>query len=1472
MKIKGPESGKLSKVIHLADIHIRPGDRLKSRYDEYSIVFTRLIEILSGLDCVKDHECVIVVCGDIFHVKNHTDSLSMKLFNIFISSLGRLAPTYIIQGNHDYRQDLIDCPDILSGLFYENQKYNIEYLHDTGCYTVDGTDVGFSVVSVKDTLVAGDTHQQVDDLPPFPTDFEENVSMRIALFHGTVIHAKYQNYTEATEGYPLDWFAGHDIVMLGDIHLQQIDMDGAFPWGYPGSLIQQNIGEAVFGHGFLLWDLETKTATEHHITNDFGSIYLRLRDSKWQTMVRRKYVDLETVSGLPINLSIIIRGNSTHDDLLGLDDIFGKQGIQYKILKGALRNDLVEIADDVGKGSIEGLCAYNSPQTWIDYIDEKLKTIGDAGTIDIDWKQWIMHPETLIVNDPVRCVASTVKSCNDDIIKEVNKLEMSLCSDVVKNSLKLVYLEWKWLFCYADNCWIDFTDSERNICVINGDNSFGKSSFFDIICLALFGSNITSRYNDKHSAGVICTQKPTDLPAESSIIFEINGIEYSLHRRYQHKDIHRLEIKEVTLSEYDVSEEKYVIIKSGTKAINEWIGQNIGSKDQFLLSCMLTQKSDKDFFSLKAPEQTKLLEGALNIESIKLFENVFRVAINKHKTIIKNTRDQRQDSDEIDVISSPELKSNGIESKIDNENNDEITRLEEELRGININTEFITDYALDEAKIMKKIDLFEKRISENKVEEDREVLLERRGKLNAEIEQLGKINKKHICTLDIAKKQLKKKIVVAPVLSEEDYIAWKTNYDNILKSIPNLKKLIKFCKDKNMPDNDGDPIEMEAEVSHQQKMIEDKKLLKLDADALEKCYMETEKTMVSTFDRQQTLNEEIKQHSIDMTEIRTQLEKQEKIIEDIVDVAKPGCLIEDCEKWFEQYDILSKTIDHDRIEYERVNTIMTEYSNLQSKHNEATAQIESLEEEIKDLPFNPKCKSCQAQPWRVKIRNFKAECIELNDKIEIIEKEHNIDDLNNILDRLEEIVDRYDDMCTKIDDWNDKRDSCIAYNLFLEKRLIEREKLHEIRSKYKALDAIIEKERTEISQLILNYDKIRIQYNDISYVRSNYNEWQKTMEYIANSEKFQQYNQYCSVSEQKDEWDQYIIQRDQYNDWKTKYNCSKYAVLSAECDDIGIMLSNLDKLDEYQHTLEHWNMVLNNKASYIRQCKIETQLGNLRRKQMEITTELAKNSVKLEHNQQISATNKAIDDFIVMMEGRKSALMRLMEIFKGFKNWLYGSKIVPNLIIETNKIVDPILDTDCYLDGGVNENVEFSWFIADGDNISTVQTAGGFREFIFGLAIRIAMSYLGATSVMCNQLFIDEGFVAGSSNNLEKIPEFIKGLLGVYDSVFLVTHLDVVRQATEKTICIERLESQKLSRIQCGKHRKLLADRRIRVKVGVNTPLPDGDITLPKPEFLFSDEDRCGLCKVILKNGKLCKAKVKKDADLCSRHYKLING
>jgi hypothetical protein len=45
----------------------------------------------------------------------------------------------------------------------------------------------------------------------------------------------------------------------------------------PSSLIQQNFGENVSGHGFLFWDVETKTFTEYDVENNTSLYTIKIK-------------------------------------------------------------------------------------------------------------------------------------------------------------------------------------------------------------------------------------------------------------------------------------------------------------------------------------------------------------------------------------------------------------------------------------------------------------------------------------------------------------------------------------------------------------------------------------------------------------------------------------------------------------------------------------------------------------------------------------------------------------------------------------------------------------------------------------------------------------------------------------------------------------------------------------------------------------------------------------------------------------------------------------------------------------------------------------------------------------------------------------------------------------------------------------------------------------------------------------------
>ena len=75
-------------------------------------------------------------------------------------------------------------------------------------------------------------------------------------------------------------FDGFDMAMLGDIHKRQTFGKGYEHIAYAGSMIQQNHGELLENHGYLLWDIPTRTFTEHHIHNDYGFLTVDVVDGK----------------------------------------------------------------------------------------------------------------------------------------------------------------------------------------------------------------------------------------------------------------------------------------------------------------------------------------------------------------------------------------------------------------------------------------------------------------------------------------------------------------------------------------------------------------------------------------------------------------------------------------------------------------------------------------------------------------------------------------------------------------------------------------------------------------------------------------------------------------------------------------------------------------------------------------------------------------------------------------------------------------------------------------------------------------------------------------------------------------------------------------------------------------------------------------------------------------------------------------
>lgn len=262
----------VKKIIHASDIHIRN----VKRHDEYQEQFDRFINeartIVDGN--YSYNEVRIVLAGDLFHQKIQTSNEQTTLFSWFIRELETICPVVIICGNHDFMESNIERLDTITPIIKLMNLPNVKYVdmilnYKSGCLVDDN--LVWCLYSIFDGYSKPDVSIERINNPD---------KKFIGLFHGPLTGAKTDTGYEFEHGVSVGIFDGCDVVLCGDIHKRGvIEFDSEISVGgvketrmavYSGSLIQQDQGESVSSHGFLLWDVETLEYEEFDIANDYG--------------------------------------------------------------------------------------------------------------------------------------------------------------------------------------------------------------------------------------------------------------------------------------------------------------------------------------------------------------------------------------------------------------------------------------------------------------------------------------------------------------------------------------------------------------------------------------------------------------------------------------------------------------------------------------------------------------------------------------------------------------------------------------------------------------------------------------------------------------------------------------------------------------------------------------------------------------------------------------------------------------------------------------------------------------------------------------------------------------------------------------------------------------------------------------------------------------------------------------------------
>lgn len=243
-------------IAHLSDVHIRT----YKRHSEYKEILTDVLELIRSNFSKYDRlETRIVIVGDIVHQKITISNEQLLLMSWFLRECVKIAPTIIVAGNHDLLENNKDRMDSITPIVELLDNKELFYYKDSECYKDD------NIIWCNYSIF----HE--NKRPDIEKSRIENPNCKfVGLLHAPVTGSKTSIGYEFDHGIETDQFDGCDCVMLGDIHQYQKISHPTIPIYYPSSVLQQDYGESINNHGYLLWDMETLETKFFDVKTEYG--------------------------------------------------------------------------------------------------------------------------------------------------------------------------------------------------------------------------------------------------------------------------------------------------------------------------------------------------------------------------------------------------------------------------------------------------------------------------------------------------------------------------------------------------------------------------------------------------------------------------------------------------------------------------------------------------------------------------------------------------------------------------------------------------------------------------------------------------------------------------------------------------------------------------------------------------------------------------------------------------------------------------------------------------------------------------------------------------------------------------------------------------------------------------------------------------------------------------------------------------
>jgi DNA repair exonuclease SbcCD ATPase subunit/DNA repair exonuclease SbcCD nuclease subunit len=554
---------KLQHVVHLADIHIR----LFRRHDEYETAFERLYADIRSKNL---QDFVIVLAGDIVHAKTDMSPEMVEVTSRFLKNISDIAPTILIAGNHDCNLANTNRMDALTPIVNNLQHPNLYYVRESAVVYV--ADTAFAVCSIFD---------EQDQWPS--TDEIDGVDTKIALYHGPVYGSTTDaNYTITSRHVSVETFNGYDVVMLGDIHKHQVLQEVDPIIVYASSLIQQNHGESVDGHGWCLWDIPYRTFEFIPLQNDYGYVTLEVNNSH-----------ITYPSNMPKN----VRMRLFTEDL---------DNTEVKKIITTLRNNHNIIELSVNKNRFNK----NTPR-----ISSTGQDVFDLTQLNVQntlITQWLNRNYTTL--DPE--VLTEIEKINKDLNNKIINDDQS--RNIHWRPLKFTFSN---MFSYGEDNEIDFSDM-KGVYGVFAPNASGKSSIMDALMFCLYDKTPRAFKGDH----IINNRKDSFV---CELTFEINNEVFGIKRigtRKKNGDV------KVDASFWKVLDNGDILNLNGEdrRDTNANIRSYVGTYEDFVMTALSSQNSNALFIDKSHSERKDLL---IQFMGLNIFDKLFDAAHDEAKEI-----------------------------------------------------------------------------------------------------------------------------------------------------------------------------------------------------------------------------------------------------------------------------------------------------------------------------------------------------------------------------------------------------------------------------------------------------------------------------------------------------------------------------------------------------------------------------------------------------------------------------------------------------------------------------------------------------------------------------------------------------------------------------------------------------------------------------------------------------------------------